>query len=309
MRSVARAIERLGLAVVSVSWPPPDIPSALRRIGLTAPAFLHWSRKRVFETVAASMPDAVLVVKGQYLSASYVKRLRDVSRGPIVCWNPDSPFDSAISNRGGGVRSAVGAYDWYVTWSELLVEQLERRGQRAIRIPFGWDDELHFPGEACDPTVAGRPVFVGTWTPSRDRELSQLGRLGLVVFGNGWSQSGNSYEVRPPVYGSDFARVVRSAGCAINLLREQNRDSHNMRTFEIPGCGGLQVAPWTPDHARWLETNTELYRPTDESLESVVERTLMRRVVNAGTVPSWLTNHRYVDRAKKLLEFLGIAAQ
>ncbi|HLA58421.1 MAG TPA: glycosyltransferase, partial [Puia sp.] len=46
---------------------------------------------------------------------------------------------------------------------------------------------------------------------------------------------------------------------------------HNMRTFEIPGAGGIQLAPYSEEHASFFNENTEifLYRDQQELLKHV----------------------------------------
>lgn len=44
------------------------------------------------------------------------------------------------------------------------------------------------------------------------------------------------------IEGSSYAQAIAGAIGCINLYRPQNRDSHNMRTFEVPAYGGLLIS-------------------------------------------------------------------
>lgn len=245
--------------------------------------------------------EAILIVKGQLLTRRALRSLRDTAGCPLICWNPDSPFDPAISNCGGGILEAVGMYDLYITWSSSLRERISLRGQHCVTIPFGadWGVGRELPDERMR-WLAGRPVFAGSFTKERLDLLRPLRRQGLVIFGNHWPP-GSGIDVRPAVLGSSYTNVIRTAACAINLLRPQNRDSHNMRSFEIPACGGRQLAPWTGDHVRLLpSTHVTLFDDARVDLESAVEVALTAGP--PGDVSAeWMSRHSYDSRINTLI--------
>jgi spore maturation protein CgeB len=85
---------------------------------------------------------------------------------------------------------------------------------------------------------------VGTWDRERESTLAAIADLDLRVFGGNWKRA--AAPLRPRIHdetlhGDHFAREIQSSLVSINMLRPQNRDSHNMRTFEIPSVGGLML--------------------------------------------------------------------
>ena len=42
-------------------------------------------------------------------------------------------------------------------------------------------------------------------------------------------------------------------------MRIHNPDSHNMRSFEVPGVGGIMVAPDTKEHRIFFEVGKEIF--------------------------------------------------
>ena len=132
---------------------------------------------------------------------------------------------------------------------------------------------------------------------------SRLVKWEPVVFGNGWDAS----RLGRPAAGvrQRVRRVVGEARWNLNLLRPQNRTSHNMRTFEIPGCGGRQLAPSSADHERFLHaTDSCLFDDFDELaavLDSSTSSVSGPQRAN-GMDADRLSGHSYRSRAATLVD-------
>jgi hypothetical protein len=278
------------LTAAATWWPPLGMP--LRRV----------FRRRVDALEGqGGNADLVVVIKGTFLDRTAIGHIRTRFECPVGCWNPDSPFDEAISNRGAGIARAIPCYDFYVTWAEDIAEQLVRLRDHVYVIPFAWDPHVIQP-MAGDGTAAGRIVFVGTGTSERAEMIGQLKPLRPVVFGTRWHPI-EGVEIRPPVLGREMCKVIGEAAWNINLLRPQNTRSHNMRTFEVPGAAGLQAAPDTPDHRRFLarDAGTVLFSSFAELFDI-----LRRESVCPVRGASFLEGHAYADRARQLLTEVGL---
>ncbi|GEM_PF-4768270 len=303
--SLVSSFTHLGWHVDTVDWGPWQpawLAAAAFRVPRLGASFRRWLRGRIRALAALGPADLVVVLKGAMIDRPTIELARDQLCAPVVCWNPDSPFDEAISNRGAGIPRAVAAYDCYVTWAQDVAAQLRSLNDHVVVIPFGWDPAIHRPtpgrGIAKD-----RIVFVGSATPERIALLGSIAHLHPMVFGNRWPAI-EGIEVRPPVYGEEMSSIVGEARWNLNLLRRQNARSHNMRTFELPGAGGNQVAPATPDHRTFLghDSRTILYDSTND-LPDILE-------TDPATFPSrrqdLLVGHTYVDRVMALLEMLDL---
>jgi hypothetical protein len=246
----------------------------------------------------------VLVVKGPFLNARVISHIRTRFKCPVVCWNPDSPFDTTVSNRGAGIPQAIRAYDTYITWADDLAERLSTVAARVLVCPFAWDPGIMRPA-AGTGVAAGRIVFIGSCTSERLAMLQSLRYLRPMVFGNNWPEI-PGVEIHSAVHGPEYCGVVGEAKWNLNLLRPQNARSHNMRTFELVGAGGAQVAPYTTDHRRFLggDSRSVLFEGREE-LESVLRSDPWARPARSAAV---LDGHTYDDRVKQLLADLGIPA-
>jgi len=303
--SLVAAFRHSGCAVDLLDfgpWRPPWLVSAAFRQPKLAVGFRSEFRRRADVLAEHGCTDLVLVLKGALLDSRSIDHLRSRFGAPVVCWNPDSPFDDAISNCGGGIPRTIGAYDAYITWADDVAERLSPIATRVLVVPFAWDQEIMRPITGHG-VAAGRIVFIGTGTKGRATLVQRLAHLRPMVFGNEWPRI-EGVDLRPPVYGVEFCRIVNEAKWNLNMLRPQNARSHNMRTFELVGAGGAQVAPATPDHQRFLgeDTRTALFR-SSKDLESILQSDPRDR---APRSPSLLAGHTYRDRAYQVLADLGI---
>lgn len=303
--SLITAFRSCGCIVDSLDlgpWEPAWLASAAYRQPMLGIGFRRRFRRQADKLAEKGPADLVLVCKGALLNRRSINYLRCRFASPVICWNADSPFDRAISNRGGGIPETIRAYDAYITWADDVAERLSAAAARVIVIPFAWDPGLMRP-TAGYGLASGRIVFIGTGTRERSVSLRSLAHLNPLIFGNGWPKI-EGVDIRPPVTGLNFSRVVGEAKWNINLLRPQNARSHNMRTFELVGSGGTQVAPLTNDHQRFLsnDSRTVLFRDMRE-LESILRSDPHEL---GPRLPNVLEGHTYADRAKRLLSELNI---
>lgn len=238
-------------------------------------------------------PTLIIVIKGLFMLPQHIRALQH--QAPVICWNPDSPFDASLSNSGGVVSQCVSHYDAYITWSKSIGSALSDLCDRVYIIPFGIDSSLHCPGPGGKDSV-GRVVFIGTAAPERIRLIRRMAHLQPVIYGNGWR--GVDADIRKPISGRDFASVAAGAAWCLNLLRPQNRDSHNMRSFELMACGARQLTFQTADHSVFLAGSGAVTVPDTDSLIRL-----------AGTTPPTTARpgtaeHSYRERCGTLLSLL-----
>ncbi len=304
--SVIAALRHCGCSVDALDlgpWSPALLASAAFRLPRLGAGFRHMFRMQVDMLAERCSADLVLVFKGPLLNGRSIDYLRSRFESPVVCWNPDSPFDSAVSNRGAGIPGAIDAYDAYITWSDSLAEELSGIATRVMVIPFAWDPEVMQPvagrGEA-----AGRIVFIGTGTAERCANLERIAHLRPIIFGTRWPRI-EGIEIRHPVKADQFCEVVGEAKWNLNFLRPQNAKSHNMRSFELVGAGGTQVAPQTIDHRQFLgrDSRTILFKGQDD-LEAILRSDPHELPDRCEDV---LNGHTYRDRAERMLVELGLA--
>ncbi|HVU57442.1 MAG TPA: glycosyltransferase [Puia sp.] len=230
----------------------------------------------LLKEVEAFRPSVVWVFKGMEIYPSTLEKIRQ--RGiKLVNYNPDNPF--IFSGAGSGnkhVQQSIGLYDLHFTYNLAIRDQLEKQyGMRTAFLPFGYElDDREYLEFAKEKEVS-RVCFAGNPDAQRASFLMSLLESGIPidVIGNDWDK----FIRHPlaglygPVYKDAFWRVLRKYRVQLNLLRIHNEDSHNMRTFEAPGVGGIMLAPRTTEHMLFFTDGEDafLYGDLDECKEKI----------------------------------------
>lgn len=231
---------------------------------------------RLKEKMLSFRPDVVWLFKGMEITAETLKWIKQQSI-PLVNYNPDNPF--IFTGRGSGNRNITDSlplFDLYFTYNLEIKEELEKRYKtRTEFLPFGFDvpDTLY---QACnEQEEVNKVCFLGNPDKNRAHFIGQLLQQGIAidVFGNDWDKfiAHENLSVHGEISGETFWKVLRRYRIQLNLMRIHNLRSHNMRTFEVPGIGGIQLAPDTPEHRKFFEPGHEifLFRDINECVEKI----------------------------------------
>ena len=199
--------------------------------------------------IAAIEPDLVLVVKGRFIDARGVARLRRVLGVPILNYYPDDPCWPGHDDR--RMQAALPHYDEVLVWSERVADGVRGLGASARVVAFGYDPTNYAP-PAGEVRRRHDVALIGQRYGIRDAYVEPLADLRVLVSGTGWSESPS-----PVVRGiastrtysaAEIALIYAESGVALNILAPWNVPNHNMRTFEIPATATPMVATRTPEH-------------------------------------------------------------
>ncbi len=260
------------------------------------------SGKRLIESVQQHRPDWVVLVKGRGVDDA-IPAVREMGVR-VACYFPDNPF----WNLGDpGAIARLRACDIAIVWSNRIAHDLRHEGVRTAVVPFGYDDRWYPLGDPDAPRSG--IVFLGTWSPRRERYLAALNGLDLTVHGTGW---GNSTTVvgGPPTYERDAGSLLRKAALGINLLHPQCSGAHNMRTREIAASGAVQLCDPGSDGTPfldgldcvWFRSPAELRAHAEELLGQPRYGVELARRANA-----LVASEHYRLRSRQIVACLGAA--
>ena len=261
--------------------------------------------------------DAIIVFKGREFS----RRLLDACRAsqPKAMWiniNPDNPLYGKFRvSTNSNILNSLSFYDIYCIWSRALIDELKQHGcQQVEYLPFAYDSDYHIPPPDTRLGQEDCISFIGSWDPEREETLSALTDYNLHIFGNGWERVGKKSPLRTKkivpraIFGEELARVVGASQLSLNLLRTQNRGSHNMRTFEVPAMGGLMLTTRSQEQDKFFpEKQACLMFGSEQELRTQVKQvqkdpTFAHYVRQQGM--QQVKEHSYVERGHQLLRLI-----
>ncbi len=274
---------------------------------------------RLYQRALQYRPDLLLVTKGHWINPRALRSIHSLG-AKIFNFYTDSPF--FYSDRSYGrvntsrwVYESFALYDAFFTFTQYLMEDLRRYGCRRVEyLPFARDPHLHRPYEGnedlkeyeCDIS------FIGNLDEERLHWLTPLSAYHLKIWGGKQGQLDlrasplRSKFQGKTLYGEDFAKAIRASKITLNLMRQVNLGSHNMRTFEAPSCRAFVLSVRNPEVVQLFREDKEAaYFSTRDELLAKVELYLAHpeereRIARAG----WerVKDETYAKRAQRILE-------
>ncbi len=240
----------------------------------------------------------------------------------LCCYNPDHPFKFFSPGSGNKhILDSIPLYDMYFTFSTNISEQLKKDwNAESYAIPFGYDDSDVTSYPSAHSVFQDKWLFIGTWDKERMNWLSSVQEPDLNIYGDSnWStRSTKSKQVAAayrggPIYDGQYIDAIQNASGVINLLRRQNIEegSHNMRTFEVPGYGGLLIANRTTEQGGFFEEDKEaIFFENVEELNDKLKflgrnQEIVGRIKQAARIRSESSGYSYNCRSRQLVDLLS----
>ena len=218
----------------------------------------------LLEDVDNFQPDAILVFKGMEIFPQTLEKLKD-KKILLYNYNPDHPF--RFHSKGSGnqnVKDSIHLYDHHFCYSKTILEELKTtyKIKSGSWLPFGYV-EARMPKNQENEFIR-KVCFIGNPDKERMDIISKICQAGIPidVYGVGWKQhlpKDEKVGVFGPIYNDDFYRIAPSYAAQLNFFRPHNKNSHNMRTFEMPSLGCIMLAPKSREHELLFEHRKEAF--------------------------------------------------
>lgn len=274
-----------------------------------------WIRKANREMVMQGIefrPDLVAVIGAQPLRAGALAQLK------IACPNASLAFvwPDPLVNLSDTLQGCLRVFDVVATYSSSHVPLIQALGApHAFWLPLGADEDLHGlgnRGSAAERHYEFDVSFIGDWRPEREAALSTLANFDLKIWGTEWERrcKENPFIKRAwegkPLRGSDYAETIRASKVNINVIDPTCYPAANMRSFEIPIAGGLQLSSPCPEMQSELRNGEHVFYYEDPNeLPGLVGSLLAddaRRFEVADAAHALVSaKHTYLHRAEALL--------
>ena len=279
--------------------------------------------EELVQQISAVKPEICLVFKGMHYSPECLASIKREGT-KLVNLNPDHPTKYGPNQGNQNVKESISLFDLYITFSEIIKNELENSctDSNCAVIPFGYGlTRQQFNSLANVPEI-NRACFVGMADKHRARKLNTLAteNTPIDVYGKGWFkyklQLGKYVRTFPEITGMDYWRVLKAYRVQLNLLRYQNTGMHNMRSFEIPGAGGIMLCPYTDEHANYFNDGSQifLYSSTAEAKCKLgmllrMEKQRVNEVRRSARQHSEESKYHYSYRAEELEKLLDKVVQ
>jgi len=223
--------------------------------------------KNLLEQVDRFQPDIVWIFKGMETFPSTLEKIK--KKGiKLVNYNPDHPFDYISKSSGNNnVLRSISLFDLHICYSKKIAKDLEQKfpGTQTAYLPFGYA----FSDEVYESIIEIREVRKTCFVGYGDKERADFVRylikndVEVDVYGQKWNTffptPVKGLKVFPAVYGTDYYSMLRKYRVQLNIMRSHNKDSHNMRSFELPAVGGIMLVEDTSEHRDFFEPNQEIF--------------------------------------------------
>jgi spore maturation protein CgeB len=217
------------------------------------------------------------------------------------------------------LTACLPLYDLIATYSRATVPIFKEMGAKAAAwIPLAGDPALHpkVEGSLVEQRSNSAAVsFIGAWRPEREAILSRLQGFNLKIWGPDWGRRCRhnraimkAWQGRS-LHGVEFASAIANSKVNLNIIDPSNYPAANMRFFEIPVVGGLQVSSICPEmmdvfrhgeHVFYYQSPEEL----QSNLETILADDTLREQVAGAAHRKVLAEHTYVHRVRTLLRHL-----
>lgn len=269
--------------------------------------------------IEAHQPDVVIIIKGMHIHPEMLDRIK--RRGIfLVNYNPDHPL--WFETRASGNRNIVKSLPYYhlvITYSPVIEDALKATGLgfKTAIIPFGYQPGDYTQNSLGEIRMVKRVCFAGTGDRDRAMLISRLLRhdIPVDVYGHGYKRwlrmEENNLNLYPGVFGNTYFEKLQAYAVSLNLYRRQNKGSHNMRSFEIPSVGGIQVVEYSQQMAQFFNDQREvfMYRD-DQELVRVIHNLLdlpeqeIRSLKIKAREKTLQASCSYVNRAKEMVKII-----
>lgn len=216
------------------------------------------------EKFIESKPDVVFVFKGMEIFPSTLQWMKQQG-AKLANYNPDNPF--IFSNRGSGNRNvtdSIPLFDLFMSYDKGICKKMESEYHiKSELLPFGFEIDAAKYESYCAEPEKNKLCFIGNTDEYRLAFINDLAASGIPIdlFGMNWhaGKLHKNVTFKGPVFDDGLWKALRSYRIQLNLMRIHNPESHNMRSFEIGGVGGIQLAPRTTDHENYFKEGSEIF--------------------------------------------------
>lgn len=291
------------------------------KIGRKLHAFLpveQWVRKMNRNLVVkarAYQPDVLLLFTNARILPGTLACIQTILPKLKLVWIwPDTPLNLEQQNFINGKL-----VDLTATYSEASMRAFRKLDFFNVHwVPLAADPFMH--GTETIPSEFVTDIgFVGGWRPERERVMAILcdafPGLNIAIHGPYWNREAKHPGVKQRIkseglYEKGLAEFFNSTRININIIDDTNFPAANMRFFEVPVAGGLQLSSSCPEQENiFLDKRDIVYFKDEakivEEVKWVMDHPAEAAAIRRAASTLVLKGHCYKHRLEYILKQLN----
>ncbi len=258
--------------------------------------------------------DLIIFFKSIFLDKDTLKKIKLMNKNTLIAnIFTDDPFDvlnPVISNK--KFLRCIPQFDAFCIWSYRLKKKLESKFKiKSIYLPFGYDS-LNNRRYVSYGKNKIQINFIGTYDSNRSEILKSI-KIKKIIYGGNWERfkinNFNDFIISKHIYGQKINKIMNESAISLNILREQNYTSHNMKTFEIPSNNGLMLTTRSKEQNIFFKENVSCYmysskKELNSKINYILANPKKAKIVRKNGFKQ-VKKHSYTNRVKKLVKELN----
>lgn len=266
---------------------------------------------RIKEIIIRNSFDVFLVVRGDYVYPETILFAK-TKIAKVFNWNSDDIFNKLNTSK--HILNSFDKFDVHFSPRPHLKDEYMAKGAKSFK-ELQW---YYRPGLLYPETYIGKSQnpnsisFVGAWSERRESFFDCLNDKELKICGWGWDKRKKVDAFKKWSFSGEISMTAMmelfyNTKVNVNILTKENRDSTNLRNFEIPAAGAFQLSERSEAILELFEEDKEIV--CFESAEELVSKckfylandTARNRIAMAGYKRLIQGNNSLMDRAREII--------
>ena len=218
----------------------------------------------------------------------------------------DNPFWNIKEDKKTIIKKDVDICNRVFSWSRDIIKIYRKENIKYL--PFAFSNKYK---NILGKKIIEKVLFFGSWDKERESIISKIDPKYIDIFGNNWSKANSEFKQMYNISyfeltGKELSKKIQEYLICLNLMRSQVKNSHNMRSFEVLGNGGIMLSKPTLEHNKLIKKKIGcVFYKNEKNINQKIRFILLnKKKFIKIKFKSWkfYKNETYFFRTKKILD-------
>ena len=219
----------------------------------------------------------------------------------------DNPFWNIEQNQKENVKKELILYDQVFSWSQDIIKTYRKKNMQYL--PFAFSNK--YKNILGKKKIIEKVLFFGSWDKDREQIISKIDPKYIDIFGNNWRKANSKFKQLYNINyfelaGYELSKKIQKYLICLNLIRPQVKNSHNMRSFEVLGNGGILLSKSTLEHKKLFKKKIRcVFFKNEKDINQKIKFILLNKkklIKMKFKSRKFYENQTYFFRTKKILD-------